>query len=157
MANNFVKALIFHPYVRQVHGGRQIRAFSRSSSKYRGFTALCICGGFLYKHSLFRRRNARSSGDEEGSAEHQNLYAVAGALCFFCTKATSGIMRRRRLMCESRVCPHPKGFADSKRGKHVRKGDIFSRGILHLMYKKKATRLSGFALIKSFFESFSKL
>ena len=27
-------------------------------------------------------------------------------------------------MCESRVCPHPKGFADSKRGKHVRKGDI---------------------------------
>ena len=36
------------------------------------------------------------------SAKHQNLYAVAGALCFFCTKATSGIMRRRRLMCESR-------------------------------------------------------
>ena len=35
------------------------------------------------KHSLVRRRNARSSGDEEGSAEHQNLYAVAGALCFF--------------------------------------------------------------------------
>ena len=35
---------------------------------------------FLYKHSLVRRRNARSSGDEEGSAEHQNLYEVAGAL-----------------------------------------------------------------------------
>ena len=35
---------------------------------------------FLYKHLLVRRRNARSSGDEEGSAEHQNLYEVAGAL-----------------------------------------------------------------------------
>ena len=40
-------------------------------------------GGFLYKHSLFRRRNARSSGDEEANPKHQNLYEVAGALCFF--------------------------------------------------------------------------
>ena len=51
---------------------------------------------FLYKHLLVRRRNARSSGDEEANPKHQYLYAVAGALCFFCTKATSGIMRRRR-------------------------------------------------------------
>ena len=28
--------------------------------------ALCLFGGFLYKHSLIRRQNARSSGDEEG-------------------------------------------------------------------------------------------
>ena len=86
--------------------------------------ALCLFGEFLYKHSLFRRRNARSSGDEEGSAEHQTRVRSCGCALFFCTNATSGIMRRRRLMCESRVCPHPKGFADSKRGKHVRKGDI---------------------------------
>ena len=45
--------------------------------------ALCLFGEFSYKHLLFRRRNARSSGDEEGSAEHQILYEVAGALCFF--------------------------------------------------------------------------
>ena len=35
---------------------------------------------FLYKHLLMRRRNARSSGDEEANPKHQYLYAVAGAL-----------------------------------------------------------------------------
>ena len=65
---------------------------------------------------------------------------------FFCTKATSGIMRRRRLMCESRVCPHPKGFADSKRGKHVRKGDIFliCSHSHNLIYKKRSITLHFF-------------
>ena len=101
---------------------------------------LCLFGGFLDKHSHVRRRNARSSGDEEGSAvRNGRAYCYGKAVNrvapdestklrvrsdFFCTNATSGIMRRRRLMCESRVCPHPKGFADSKRGKHVRKGDM---------------------------------
>ena len=103
---------------------------------------------FLYKHSLVRRRNARSSGDEEGSAEHQRRVRSCGCALIFCTNATSGIMRRRRLMCESRVCPHPKGFADSKRGKHVRKGDIFSRGIMHLTNKKTALRRVPFCLIE---------
>ena len=72
-----------------------------------------------------------AAATRKGAPSTRREYEVAGALCFSCTNATSGIMRRRRLMCESRVCPHPKGFADSKRGKHVRKGDIFSRGIMH--------------------------
>ena len=63
------------------------------------YYALCIFGESSYKHLLVRRRNARSSGDEETNPKHQNLYEVAGALCFFCTNATSGITRRRRLMC----------------------------------------------------------
>ena len=86
------------------------------------YFALCLFVALLYKHSLVRRRNARSSGDEEGSAEHQTLYAGAGALCFFCTKAISGIMRRCRLMCESRVCPCPQGSAEWQMGETREEG-----------------------------------
>ena len=124
--------------------------------------ALCIFGGFLDKHLLFRRRNARSSGDEEGSAvRNGRAYCYGKAVnrvapdestklrvrCdFFCTNATSGIMRRRRLMCESRKersdgiaiatksiassCPARRALPNGRWGKHVRTGDIFSRGIM---------------------------
>ena len=83
-------------------------------------------------------------------------YEVAGALCFFCTNATSGIMRRRRLMCESRKeqsdgiaiatksiassCPARRALPNGRWGKHVRKGDIFLI-CSHLVCKKKALRL----------------
>ena len=69
-----------------------------------------------------REEQRRRGGERRAPDESTKLRVRCD---FFCTNATSGIMRRRRLMCESRVCPHPKGFADSKRGKHVRKGDIF--------------------------------
>ena len=39
--------------------------------------------GFLYKHSLVRRRNARSSGDEEGSAKHQTRVRSCGCAVIF--------------------------------------------------------------------------
>ena len=116
---------------------------------------LCLFSGFLDKHSLVRRRNARSSGDEEGSAvRNGRAYCYGKAVnrvapefvrsrwcaLFFCTKATSGTMRRRRLMCESRKersdgiaiatksiassCPARRALLNSRRGKHVRKGDM---------------------------------
>ena len=44
------------------------------------------------------------------------------ALFFFCTKATSGIIRRRRLMCESRVLPCPQGFAEWQMGETREEG-----------------------------------
>ena len=54
---------------------------------------------------------------------------------FFCTKATSGIMMRRRLMCESRVCPCPQGFAEWQMGETREEGghmlDMFALGNLY--------------------------
>ena len=98
---------------------------------------------FPYKHSLFRRRNARSSGDEEGSAvRNGRAYCYGKAVnrvapdtstklrvrCdFFCTNATSGIIRRRRLMCESRVLPCPQGFAERQKGETREEGGHLKR------------------------------
>ena len=41
---------------------------------------------------------------------------------FFCTNATSGIMRRRHLMCESRVLPCPQGSAEWQKGETREEG-----------------------------------
>ena len=78
-------------------------------------------------------------------------YEVAGALCFFCTNATSGIMRRRRLMCESRKergdgiaiatksiasSSPPEGFCGYQTGETREEGghilDMFALGYLSL-------------------------
>ena len=90
------------------------------------------CSVSSYKSThLFEDGIGGAAATTVASAKHQNLYAVAGALCFFCTKATSGIMRRRRLACARRVLPCPQGSAVGRRGKHVRKGDMYSCGISH--------------------------
>ena len=47
------------------------------------YFALCLFVALLYKHSLLRRRYARSSGDEEGSAEHQTKVRSCGCAVFF--------------------------------------------------------------------------
>ena len=115
--------------------GRRHKALQTERFLFINLCAEFACSKRYYTSTYNeRRRNARSSGDEKGSAEHQNLYAVAGALCFFCTKATSGIMRRRRLMCESRVCPCPQGFAEWQMGETREEGghmlDMFALGNL---------------------------
>ena len=59
-----------------------------SSSIFLPFGGLINLGlhyfeAFLYKHLLVRRRNARSSGDEEGSAEHQTRVRSCGCAVIF--------------------------------------------------------------------------
>ena len=63
-----------------------------------------------------------AQGAEKGSAEHQTKVRSCGCALFFCTNATSGIMRRRRLMCESRVCPCPQGSAEWQKGETREEG-----------------------------------
>ena len=103
--------------------------------------ALCIFGGFLYKHSLFRRRNWRSSGDDRSERQAPDESTKLRVRCdFFCTNATSGIIRRRRLTCACRKeqsdgiaiatksiassCPACRALPNGNWGKHVRKGDM---------------------------------
>ena len=53
---------------------------------------------------------------------------------FFCTKATSDIMRRRRLMCESRVLPCPQGFAERQMGETREEGGHILEGLRTLLF-----------------------
>ena len=132
--------------------------------------ALCRFGGFLDKHLLFRRRNWRSSGDDRSECQAPDESTkLRVRSVFFCTNATSGIMRRRRLMCESRKersdgiaiatksiassCPARRALPNGKWGKHVRKGDISSRKIKHLL-NKKGTHLSSFFDILTYYFTF---
>ena len=119
---------------------------------------------FLYKHSQWaktereeQRRRGRERRKERKSVllrqsrqsrRTRREYEVAGALCFFCTNATSGIMRRRRLMCESRVLPCPQGSAEWQKGETREEGGHVLEGISHLLVKQKKglTRVSPFCM-----------
>ena len=72
----------------------------------------------------------------KGAPSTRQEYEVAGALCFFCTNAPSGIMRRRRLMCESRVLPCPKGSAVWQKGETREEGGHILRGVRTQLVKK---------------------
>ena len=92
------------------------------------FYALCIFSESSYKHLLVRRRNARSSGDEETNPKHQNLYVVAGALCFFLhqrnewhNEATSLNVRAVSVSLPVGLCRRQKGETREEGG-HVLEG-----------------------------------
>ena len=94
-------------------------------TKYRIFIALCIYCGFLDKHSLVRRRNARSSGDEEGSAEHQTKVRSCGCALFFLhqrnewhNEATSLNVREPSVALPVGLCRRQKGETREEGG-HV--------------------------------------
>ena len=89
--------------------------------------------------SKTKREEQRRRGRERRAPDKSTKLRVRSD--FFCTNATSGIMRRRQLMCESRKersdgiaiatksiassCPARRALPYGRRGKHVRKGDIF--------------------------------
>ena len=56
--------------------------FSRSSSIYRVFRNVWSIRSVLIQALTCCVTEREAQGAEKGSAEHQNLYAVAGALCF---------------------------------------------------------------------------
>ena len=71
---------------------------------------------FLGKHSLLRRRNARSSGDEEGSAEHQTRVRSCGCAVIFLhqrnewhNEATSLNVREPSVSLPAGLCRRQKG------------------------------------------------
>ena len=69
---------------------------------------------------MTEREEQRRRGRERRAPDESTKLRVR---CdFFCTNATSGIMRRRRLMCESRVCPCPQGSAEWQKGETREEG-----------------------------------
>ena len=52
--------------------------------------------------SHYEVANARRRAPRKGVPSTRQKCEVAGALCFFCTNATSGIMRGRHLTCARR-------------------------------------------------------
>ena len=97
---------------------RSVNSSRCSSSKYRVFRNVWSIRSVLIQAltcCVTEREEQRRRGKEcrkerksvllrqsRQSRRTRREYEVAGALCCFCTNATSGIMRRRRLMCESR-------------------------------------------------------
>ena len=77
---------------------------------------VCLFVATLYKHSLLRRRNARSSGDEEGSAEHQTRVRSCGCAVIFLhqrnewhNEATSLNVREPSVALPVGLCRRQKG------------------------------------------------
>ena len=109
----------------------------------------------VLQHSLFRRRNWRSSGDDRSERQAPEFVRSCGCAVIFCTNATSGIMRRRHLMCArckeqsdgiaiatksiASSVPARRALPNGRRGKHVGKGDMHLKcsHSHYLIYKKK--------------------
>ena len=72
--------------------------------------------------SHYEVANARRRAPRKGVPSTRQKCEVAGALCFFCTNATSGIMRGRHLTCARRVCPCPQGSAEWQKGETREEG-----------------------------------
>ena len=94
------------------------------------------------KRSLITKLRTRGAGRRERECQAPDKSTkLRVRSVFFCTNATSGIMRGRHLMCARRkernngiaivtksiasCCPARRALLNSRRGKHVRKGDIF--------------------------------
>ena len=86
--------------------------------------------------SHYEVANARRRAPRKGVPSTRQKCEVAGALCFFCTNATSGIMRGRHLTCESRVLPCPSGSAEWQKGETREEGGHALRGVRTQQVKK---------------------
>ena len=94
---------------------------------------MLICSVLIQALACSRteREEQRRRGRERRAPDESTKLRVR---CdFFCTNATSGIMRRRRLMCESRVLPCPKGSAAWQKGETREEGghilDMFALSV----------------------------
>ena len=119
-----------------------------------GRTTHFACSVGSYKSTHFFEDGTRgAAATRKGAPSTRICTQSLVRSVFFCTKATSGIMRRRRFMCARRKersdgiaiatksiassCPARRALPNGRRGKHVRKGDIFLT-CSHYACKKKA-------------------
>ena len=106
-------------------------------------------GAYLYKHSLLRRRNARSSGDEEGSAEHQTRVRSCGCAVIFLhqsdkwhNEATSLNVREPSVALPVGLCRRQKGETREEGG-HILSRDYALRAIAHFYFLLTISPVAG--------------
>ena len=123
--------------------------FSRSSSIYRVFRNVWSIRSVLIQALTCCVTEREAQGAEKGSAEHQTKVRSCGCALFFCTDATSDIMRGRYLMCESRVLPCPQGSAEWQKGETREEGGHALRGVRTQQVKKSTPNGVLFFLFKT--------
>ena len=91
---------------------------------------------FLYKHSLVRRRNARSSGDEEGSAEHQTRVRSCGCAVIFLHQRNEWHNEATPLNVREPSVALPAGLCRRQKGETREEGGHALRGVRTQLVKK---------------------